>query len=109
MTPAAASHRSGEPSPLIFHLMAALTGYSPEGFWCTVDAADVSAQREGEGGLTRRAEAVRADVKLVSSLSFLLVAAFLFWRYRSPVMLAVVAVPLALGTSLYLKTPEAPR
>lgn len=28
MTPAAASHRSGEPSPLIFHLMAALTGYS---------------------------------------------------------------------------------
>lgn len=44
------------------------------------------------------AAAVRADVKLVSSLSFLLVAAFLFWRYRSPVMLAVVAVPLALGT-----------
>ncbi len=44
------------------------------------------------------AAAVRADVKLVSTLSFLLVAAFLFWRYRSPVMLAVVAVPLALGT-----------
>ena len=44
------------------------------------------------------AAAVRADVKLVSTLSFLLVAAFLFWRYRSPMMLAVVAVPLALGT-----------
>lgn len=44
------------------------------------------------------AAAVRADVKLVSTLSFLLVAAFLFWRYRSPVMLAVVAVPLAAGT-----------
>ena len=42
--------------------------------------------------------AVRADVKLVSTLSFLLVAAFLFWRYRSPMMLAVVAVPLAAGT-----------
>lgn len=44
------------------------------------------------------AASVRADVKLVSILSGLLVAAFLFWRYRSPVMLAVVAVPLALGT-----------
>lgn len=44
------------------------------------------------------ATAVRADVKLVSTVSFLLVAAFLFWRYRSPIMLAVVAVPLAVGT-----------
>ncbi len=44
------------------------------------------------------AASVRADVKMVSTLSFLLVAAFLFWRYRSPMMLAVVAVPLALGT-----------
>ena len=44
------------------------------------------------------AATVRADVKLVSTLSFLLVAAFLFWRYRSPIMLAVVAVPLAVGT-----------
>jgi predicted exporter len=44
------------------------------------------------------AASVRADVKLVSILSGLLVAAFLFWRYRSPMMLAVVAVPLALGT-----------
>ncbi|MBW6401918.1 MMPL family transporter [Roseomonas sp. HJA6] len=42
--------------------------------------------------------AVRADVKLISTLSFLLVAAFLFWRYRSPMMLAVVALPLAAGT-----------
>ena len=44
------------------------------------------------------AASVRADVQLVSILSGLLVAAFLFWRYRSPMMLAVVAVPLALGT-----------
>lgn len=42
--------------------------------------------------------AVRADVKRISILSVLLVAAFLFWRYRSPIMLAVVAVPLAAGT-----------
>jgi predicted exporter len=44
------------------------------------------------------AAAVRADVQLVSTLSFVLVGGFLFWRYRSPMMLAVVAVPLAAGT-----------
>uniref|UniRef100_UPI0018DFB166 MMPL family transporter n=1 Tax=Neoroseomonas rubea TaxID=2748666 RepID=UPI0018DFB166 len=44
------------------------------------------------------AATVRADVKLVSTLSFVLVGAFLFWRYRSPLMLAVVALPLAAGT-----------
>jgi predicted exporter len=44
------------------------------------------------------AASVRADVKMVSMLSFVLVGGFLFWRYRSPVMLAVVAVPLAVGT-----------
>jgi len=44
------------------------------------------------------AATVRADVRLVSTLSFVLVGGFLFWRYRSPMMLAVVAVPLAAGT-----------
>ncbi|BDG70573.1 MMPL family transporter [Roseomonas fluvialis] len=44
------------------------------------------------------AATVRADVQLVSMLSFVLVGGFLFWRYRSPMMLAVVAVPLAAGT-----------
>lgn len=44
------------------------------------------------------AAAVRADVQLVTMLSFLLVGGFLLWRYRSPMMLAVVAVPLAAGT-----------
>ena len=44
------------------------------------------------------AAAVRDDVQLVSSLSFLLVGGFLFWRYRSPMMLTVVAVPLGAGT-----------
>lgn len=44
------------------------------------------------------AATVRADVKLVSTLSFVLVGAFLFWRYRSPLMLAVVALPLSAGT-----------
>ena len=44
------------------------------------------------------AAAVRADVQLVTMLSVLLVGGFLLWRYRSPMMLAVVAVPLAAGT-----------
>ncbi len=44
------------------------------------------------------AAAVRADVRLVSTLSLLLVGAFLFWRYRSAAMIAVVAVPLSIGT-----------
>ncbi|WP_137127147.1 MMPL family transporter [Roseomonas sp. HF4] len=43
------------------------------------------------------AATVQADVRLVSILSLLLVGAFLLWRYRSPVMLAVVAVALAAG------------
>ncbi len=41
---------------------------------------------------------VRADVALISKLSIVLVGAFLLWRYRSPAMLAVVALPLAVGT-----------
>lgn len=44
------------------------------------------------------AAAVRADVKLVSTVSLLLVGAFLVWRYRSLAIVAVVAVPLAVGT-----------
>lgn len=53
------------------------------------------------------AATVRADVKLVSSLSFVLVAGFLFWRYRSVLMLAVVAVPLAVGTLAALVVVDA--
>ncbi|NMJ41307.1 MMPL family transporter [Roseomonas sp. JC162] len=44
------------------------------------------------------AATVRADVALVSKLSLVLVGAFLLWRYRSPMMLAVVALPLSVGT-----------
>lgn len=43
------------------------------------------------------AATVQADVRLVSVLSLLLVGGFLLWRYRSPVMLAVVAVAVAAG------------
>ena len=44
------------------------------------------------------AAAVKADVEMISVLSGLLIAAFLFWRTRSLRMLLVVAVPLAAGT-----------
>ncbi len=44
------------------------------------------------------AQAVRADVRMISILSSALITAFLLWRYRSVLMLAVVAVPLASGT-----------
>lgn len=43
------------------------------------------------------AEAIRADVRLVSILSVTLVAAFLLWRYRSLLLLAAVALPVLLG------------
>lgn len=44
------------------------------------------------------AATVRADVRFVSMLSLVLVGGFLLWRYRSPTMLAVVALPLSVGT-----------
>ena len=44
------------------------------------------------------AAAVRADVEMITWLSGLLVTALIWWRYRSLLMLAVVALPLAAGT-----------
>jgi len=44
------------------------------------------------------ADTVRSDVRMVSVLSSVLIASYLIWRYRSLLMLAVVAVPLAAGT-----------
>jgi predicted exporter len=44
------------------------------------------------------AAAIRADVEMISVLSALLIAGFLWLRYRSLLMLAAVAVPLAAGT-----------
>ncbi|UFN48250.1 MMPL family transporter [Roseomonas sp. OT10] len=44
------------------------------------------------------AAAVKSDVEMISVLSGLLIAGFLFWRTRSLRMLLVVAVPLAAGT-----------
>ncbi len=41
---------------------------------------------------------IRRDVELVTVASGLLLAAFLFWRFRSALMLALVAVPLLAAT-----------
>ncbi len=66
---AQAVQRSGFPEAYEEHadgakaLASALTGYSPTRFWCTVGTRDVAVQQEGEGGLTRRAEAVRTDLE----------------------------------------------
>ena len=43
------------------------------------------------------AVAIRADVRLVTILSAVLLAAFLLWRTRSALLLALVAVPLSAG------------
>ncbi|MBL6457040.1 MMPL family transporter [Belnapia sp. T6] len=47
---------------------------------------------------TEAAAAIRADVELITLASAGLLAGFLFWRYRSPLLLGLVAVPLAAGT-----------
>ncbi|HZH47696.1 MAG TPA: MMPL family transporter [Roseococcus sp.] len=44
------------------------------------------------------AAGIRRDVRLVSAASGLLLAGFLFWRFRSPALLALVAVPLLAAT-----------
>ena len=67
-------------------------------------AADPKAARllvSGPAVFARQAaEAIRSDVRLLSIVSTLLVAALLIWRFRSPLVLAVIAVPLLLGVSL---------
>ena len=65
---AQAVQRSGFPEAYEEHaegaraLASALTGYSPEQFHCVVDEPAGAAEREQESGLTRRAQAVRADL-----------------------------------------------
>ncbi len=44
------------------------------------------------------ASRIKADVGAVSAASFALLAGFLFWRFRSVVMLALVGVPLLAAT-----------
>ena len=44
------------------------------------------------------AASIRSDVRLITLASGGLLAAFLLWRYRSPLLLGLVAVPLAAGT-----------
>jgi hypothetical protein len=61
--------RSGYPEAYEQHaegaraLASALTGWSPARFRCVVEEPEVEAQPEQDNGLTRRAEAVLADVE----------------------------------------------
>ena len=45
------------------------------------------------------ARAIRADVELLSAVSAALVLGLLWWRFRSPLVIAAIAVPVALGVA----------
>ncbi|WP_121254976.1 hypothetical protein [Nocardioides ferulae] len=67
---AQAVQRSGFPDAYADHeadgraLASALTGNSPEAFWCEIDAdADEASDRLRDSGLTRRADVVRREVQ----------------------------------------------
>ncbi len=45
------------------------------------------------------ARAIRHDVDLISVLSVALVTALLLWRFRSPLVIAAIAIPVVLGVS----------
>ncbi len=52
----------------------------------------------GPAVFTREAaHSIRADVQLLSIMSTLLVAGLLLWRFRSPWVIAAIAVPITLG------------
>ena len=46
------------------------------------------------------ARAIKADVERISILSTLLVVALLWWRFRSPLVLAAIAAPVVLSVAL---------
>lgn len=45
------------------------------------------------------ARSIRADVELLSAVSALLVLGLLWWRFRSPLVIAAITVPVALGVA----------
>ncbi len=46
------------------------------------------------------AHAIKADVEMLSVASALLVAGLLWWRFRSPLVIAAIAVPITLGVAV---------
>jgi len=46
------------------------------------------------------AHAIKADVEMLSVVSALLVAGLLWWRFRSPLVIAAIAVPITLGVAV---------
>ena len=54
----------------------------------------------GPAVFTREAaHGIRSDVELLSVVSALLVAGLLLWRFRSPLVIAAIAVPITLGVA----------
>lgn len=53
------------------------------------------------------AHAIRADVELLSAVSAALVLGLLWWRFRSPLVIAAIAVPVVLGVAAAAATVQA--
>lgn len=97
------------PRALLLARLAGAGGLDAEGqreavaaFHAAFEAASPGPARlllSGPGVFAAEAAAtIRADVAMVSVASAALLAGFLWWRYRSPLLLALLAVPLAAGT-----------
>ncbi len=55
----------------------------------------------GPAIIARDAEnAIRSDVRLLSTVAMLLVGSLLLWRFRSPLVMAAIAVPVVLGLAI---------
>ena len=52
------------------------------------------------------AQGIRGDVRLVSIVSTVLVAGLLLWRFRSPWVIAAIAVPITLGIAMAALTVQ---
>ncbi len=62
----------------------------------------------GPGAFARdAARAIRADVERISVLSTLLVVALLWWRFRSPLVLAAIAAPVVLSVAVAASVVQA--
>lgn len=86
-----------------------VAGFDPEAQRPALDAIATAFARAQSGGAARllvsgpavfardAASAIRADTHLVAAVSGILIAVFLLWRYRSPLILAAIAVPLGIS------------
>lgn len=101
--------REGPPRALLIARARGGAGLDAEAQGQAVAAFRAAFEAAGPGGArlllsgpgvfaSEAATAIRADVRLITLASGGLLAAFLLWRYRSLLLLGLVAVPLAAGT-----------